>query len=216
MPKAILIFGPTCAGKSTIGQILKKEFVIPYYSFGDLKRLEIDNNTKLGKNIAAKITLQEAIDPEQGMQLIMNRYQNEEYISICGYPISWPEMSNFQEIFTVTTIINLKASPRLIRRRYFRRGVCPKCKYPGTLGSTCPIHYIALVKRDDVTEEELKIRLKLYKNRIYPFFSDLSKSGVFNIIEYSAGKKQAGQIIAKIKDVIGEHNAKTKTNHTSH
>ena len=60
---AVIIYGNTCSGKSTLGKKIEKEIGIKYVSFGDLKRLEIINKSPIGVLLNSQIKNGKPINP---------------------------------------------------------------------------------------------------------------------------------------------------------
>lgn len=166
---AVIIYGNTCAGKSTLGKKIEKEMGIKYVSFGDLKRLEIVNKSPLGVLLNFQIKNEKPINPLVGAELI------EKYLGllnvISGYPISIEELEAFRTYCrcTINGIIYLEIDETKIYQRFLNRRICPICGYIGKKQERCQVDNILLEKRFDCDKNELNFRIQLYKDRILPF-----------------------------------------------
>ncbi|MCL5733875.1 MAG: nucleoside monophosphate kinase [Patescibacteria group bacterium] len=169
MKNTILIYGNTCAGKSTIGRLLSREFHADYLEFGDLKRKEIASNSSLGQRIKFCIENGNPINPSDGFEIIKNRTLSPESIILSGFPISTEELCLLRIARSIIGVIVMDVDDITVRQRFLSRGICPTCNCPGRIGSKCQEHNINLIRRQDANEEELSKRLNLYGKRIKPF-----------------------------------------------
>ncbi|MEK7635930.1 MAG: nucleoside monophosphate kinase [Patescibacteria group bacterium] len=198
---AVIIYGNTCAGKSTLGKKIEKEMKIKYISFGDLKRLEIINKSSIGIILDSQIKNGKPINPLVGARLI------EKYLGllniISGYPISIEELRIFRARCRciIQGIIHLGINEIKIRQRFFNRGICQNCGYIGQLQKHCRIDDVLLVKRFDCNEDELNFRLQFYKNRILPFIQGASLSA-YPMINIDTSDLSEEEIFQKAKEFL--------------
>lgn len=174
MHKALILFGNTNSGKTTLAKLLGEKMNCRYISFGDIKREEIRAGTELGKRLDRYIRLARPIDPEDGVELIRKHFVVGSLNVVCGFPISAEELHALTVFCSVVGVVDLRVSDKEIEHRYFGRGVCPVCFYPGIVGGKCPVHGIVLVARSDTSSSEFETRMRLYRTRIEPFLSSES------------------------------------------
>jgi adenylate kinase family enzyme len=170
MRTAILLFGPTGAGKTTLGKLLEQRTLAKYLSFGDLKRTEIALATPLGQRLQSQIEQRKPISSKDGIELLRPHVADGLNV-ICGFPISSDEFESFCSLCSVVGVISFTLSPEEIERRFFGRRICSVCLMPGQDGDTCPLHGKVMVARSDVTVVEYRARLLLYQERIVPFLA---------------------------------------------
>ncbi len=171
MKRAVLFFGNTCTGKSTLGKEIEKMLGFRYISFGDLIRREIAQDSRIGKALDSKIRSGGPINPRIGALLMNQSLDNGNLNIISGYPISVEELESFTLFCrsSIEGIVVFEASNSVIKERFFSRGTCSACQFSGKKGKTCPEHNIQLVERPGSTIGELLFRMRLYKERIAPF-----------------------------------------------
>jgi len=171
--RAILIFGNTNAGKTTLGMLVSRKIGCKYVSFGDQKRAEMKSGSALGLRVEERTKAAHPIDPNDCAQVMMIASETDIPLAIIsGFPICEPEMRCFLNFFEVVGVINILVKEETALERSRRRGVCPICAFPGCVGGSCPEHPELFVPRSDHCDEEFKRRAELYRVRILPFVSN--------------------------------------------
>jgi adenylate kinase family enzyme len=167
----ILLYGNTCAGKSTLGRQLEAALGAKYLSFGDLKRAAIHAGTTEGKALRLCIEGGKPIDPTMGARVISAHF-GAPLNCLSGYPISSEELTAFKVVCgqEIMASVLLSITEDQARERFRLRATCPECQYPGCIQDHCPVHQVALIKREDATGRELISRFRLFEERILPFF----------------------------------------------
>ena len=207
MKKIIPIFGNTSSGKSFLGKNIEMKYKIQYLSFGDLKRREINSGSVLGLSLQSAISNKLPINPNDGMLLIekeISSLSNSSIFLLSGYPISEIEYSHLNSLYEILFGINLMADETIIRKRFFTRGICPACDFPGLVDGICPIHGFKMIKREDATEEELCGRMNLFNNRIIPFIDLIKNKSLFPIKTYNSGLFKLEDVFIDINQYLNE------------
>jgi len=70
--------------------------------------------------------------------------------------------------------------------------------------STCPVHNSNMIRREDVTEEELGKRIRLFNNRIYPFIDLIIKKSLFPVKTYDSGSFSLEDVFSDINQYLNE------------
>lgn len=175
MSTAILIFGNTCVGKSTLGAALARRFDGAYLSFGDRKREAIAAGTEAGMAILDATSREQPIDPSMGFEVLRPAlHARVNFFS--GYPITEEELACVRAHATVRGFIHIWAPESTVQERFFSRGVCPHCAAPGLIGQRCEQHDFALEARSDRSRAQLDTRTRLYERRILPFVERLYRA----------------------------------------
>ena len=167
---AILIYGNTCAGKSTLGKIIEVQTGVPYLSFGDLKRGVFQKGTAVGLRVAIQSEAGLPMDPQDAWSIIQPNLSYPIF-QLCGFPISSAELGLLLNYSRIMGVVFLTLEEEVVRRRYYSRAVCPQCLSPGTLGGVCIKHHQALEVREDTNDQELTRRLNLNR-RIENFLGE--------------------------------------------
>lgn len=168
--RAILIYGNTCAGKSTLGKVLELQTGIPYLSFGDLKREDVRKGTAAGLRAVKQSESGQPMDPQDAWSIVQTHLTHPIF-QLSGFPISLTELELFSSHSRIMGVIFLKLEEEIVRQRYNSRAVCPQCLTPGTLGGLCTKHNLALEVREDTSDLELTRRLNLNR-RIESFLGE--------------------------------------------
>lgn len=166
--ECVVLYGETCAGKSTVGKHLSLIMQCPFIAFGDRKRDEIARRTEIGIAIENILQIGSPIPAELGYALIEKAIRPGLNI-ISGYPISIDEFTVLSAHCAVAGVIVLSINESALLKRFELRRICPQCQEPGVDGDFCPIHKIQMVRRVDANAQELVLRRKLYVERITPF-----------------------------------------------
>lgn len=204
MEKVILIFGNTSSGKSFLGKNIQMKYGLPYLSFGDLKRKEINKRSNLGLSLQSNINEGMPINPSDGFSLINKNILSvgTSAISLSGYPISEIEYSQLSLLYQIVFGIYLKISEETMRKRFFNRGVCPVCDFPGSFNNLCPLHNLNMIRREDATEEELSKRIELFNKRINPFIELVARNNLFPLKIYNSEFINFGSIYSDINEYL--------------
>jgi len=168
--EAILIYGNTCAGKSTLGKIIEVQTGIPYLSFGDLKRGVIQKGTAVGLRVAIQSEAGLPMNPQDAWSIVQPHLSHPIF-QLSGFPISSAELGLLLQHSRITGVVFLKLEEDVVRRRYHSRAVCPQCLSPGILGGMCTKHRQALEIREDTNDQEMTRRLNLNR-RIESFLGE--------------------------------------------
>lgn len=164
----VIIYGETCAGKSTVGKHLGGALGCPYISFGDLKREAIAAGTETGLAIQRLLDEGLPIRAELGYAVIEDAMRDTLNV-ISGYPISATEFETLSIHAPVVGVITLSVDEQTLVRRFGLRRECPRCHMPGSVGDQCLVHGIPMIQREDGSAEQLIVRRQLYQRRIGPF-----------------------------------------------
>ena len=168
-PTLICLYGETCAGKSTLGKNLSERLGCRYISFGDLKRDEIKQHTRLGAQLQFLLDRECPIPAELGYEVIKGTIEDDILNIVSGYPISIDEFRVMSRSALVVGVIELCVDELTLIMRLGTRRECPVCHFPGVIGDVCPRHNTNMTRRDDVGIDELLKRRRLYHQRIEPF-----------------------------------------------
>lgn len=140
---AILIYGNTASGKSTVARMIAPLLNATYISFGELLR----SNESL-ENVQRAIQNKLPFDTDLCSRVIRSSVQHSQAI-VSGFPISQSELASFSKWFNPKLYIHLLVSDEVAKERFFSR------------------------LRDVDTEAYFFKRMSLYHKRIVPFIESL-------------------------------------------
>ncbi len=214
--KNIIFIAPPGAGKGTQSELLVKKYGYIHISTGELFRNEIAEGTELGKSIESTINAGILISDDTTTELLQKRLIQDDIkkgFILEGYPRTPEQCLLLKKILDelkikLDVVIYLDMDENTAMRRALGRVTCPNCnrgynKYematkPKVEGM-CDDCKIALVGRDDDTEESFKTRFNQYKAGVEPILNYYKDLGILKVIDNSGTPDST---FAKIESVI--------------
>jgi adenylate kinase len=169
----IILLGAPGAGKGTQAQILQDKFNIPQISTGDMLRIAIKANTKLGLD-AKQFMDNGALVPDQLIiELVMERIQNEDCkqgFLLDGFPRTIPQAEAMKQAsIEIDIVIEIDVPDNIIverlsgRRTHLASGrIYHIQNSPPKIRDKDDITGEPLVQRDDDKIETILKRLDVY------------------------------------------------------
>ena len=209
----VIIFGPPGAGKGTQAQNISNKFKLHQISTGDLLRVEIKNQTNIGKEIETIISKGDLVSDEIVNKLLEKVITNEKYknrIIFDGYPRNIKQAKNLEILLngnnqSLNFILYLKVTRENIEKRILGRIVCEKCHK--TMNEylnkeeiekhKCGKTY--LKKRNDDNQESIIIRYEEYIKKTKPILDFYSSRSYFHQID---GNEKIQVITDKIEQIL--------------
>lgn len=202
-----VIFGPQGCGKGTQGQLLSEKFNVPLVSSGDLFRAEIAKGSSLGK-IAEQYVQSGCLAPDELVNGIMSRQLKSLNLKrgfiLDGYPRTVDQAHFLQQILPVNVAIYIKISDDVAVQRLLNRVQCTKCKAifnlkgaPPAKKGKCSICGGSLKRREDDTEEAIRIRLKNYHFMTEPLTRYYRQKGVLLMIKGDQSIEYVHEVLMK-------------------
>ena len=183
----IVIFGPPGAGKGTQSNNIAKKFNLHQLSTGELLRKEIQNKTKLGKEISSIIKDGNLVSDKIAADLIEKYLSNKIYknrIIFDGYPRNLNQAKILDLLLNrydqkIDIVLKLTVSLETIKKRILERRT--------------------LEKRIDDNEEIAIKRYKTYEKSTEPVIEYYKKLNLLKVID---GERPIDQINKEISDII--------------
>ena len=179
----LILLGPPGAGKGTQASAIVKRYNIPHISTGDIFRLNIKENTPLGKEVKSYLDAGILVPDELVVDIVKDRLKKsdcENGFILDGYPrtINQAEVLD-KELAKMGTkldaVINIFLDVQLLIERAVGRRLCKNCGatyhikfHPPKQDGICDICGGELYQRDDDKEETVKKRIEIYLTQTKP------------------------------------------------
>lgn len=179
----LILLGPPGAGKGTQASAIVKRYNIPHISTGDIFRMNIKENTPLGKEVKSYLDAGLLVPDELVVDIVRDRIRKSDCKNgflLDGYPrtINQAEVLN-QELAEMGTkldaAINIFLDTQLLIERAVGRRLCKNCGatyhikfHPPKQDGICDICGGELYQRDDDKEETVKKRIEVYLTQTKP------------------------------------------------
>lgn len=153
--KKLIFLGPPGAGKGTQASILAEHLGVPHISTGEILRLAVDQQTPLGIEAQSYMARGELVPDELVLNLVRDRLQGSSNTSgwiLDGFPRNAFQAKALGQLLTNINqpsdfAINLDVPDEVLVERLLGRG------------------------RQDDTEEVIKHRLQVYRDKTAPLIS---------------------------------------------
>ena len=181
--KNIIFIAPPAAGKGTQSDLLVKKYHYYHISTGDLLRKEIDNKTKVGKEIAKIMQAGGLVNDDIVTDLLKKTIETlDRPFILDGYPRNKEQAKVIDELLsnlgkTAELVVYLNIDEAEATRRAVGRQICPKCArtyhqedeiVKPKVAGICDDCSEELITREDDTKEAFKIRFKNYLDNTAP------------------------------------------------
>jgi adenylate kinase len=192
----IILLGAPGAGKGTISALLVEKFGIVQLSSGDLLRAEVKKGSKLGKK-AEEFMQKGSLVPDdiilESMRVKLEGSDCANGFILDGFPRTIVQADTLKQMFAemelnLDAIINLEVPEDILLRRLTSRRTCSntKCQAiyniytkPPKETDKCDLCGSRLIQRDDETEDIIKNRLIVYKEKTQPLINYYSADKKF-------------------------------------
>ena len=192
----IILLGAPGAGKGTISALLVEKFGIVQLSSGDLLRAEVKKCSETGKK-AQEYMQKGALVPDN---IILDSMRERLKESDCakgfildGFPRTVVQADALKLMFAdmkliLDAVVNLEVPEDILLRRLTSRRTCSntKCQAiynihtkPPKESGKCDLCGSTLAQRDDETEDVIKNRLDVYREKTEPLINYYSEDKHF-------------------------------------
>ena len=207
------MFGPPGAGKGTQSQNIASKFNLHQVSTGDLLRKEVENNTKIGKEIEKNISKGNFASDDIVNELLQKLIKDNSYknrIIFDGYPRNINQAESLEKILktenqSINRIFFLNVNREIIEKRILGRVICQKCNvvlnnfYNKQEVDDHPCGSQYLFKRSDDNLETIINRYDTYMKKTKPVLDFYKTKSEFHEIDASM---KIDEITAKIQEII--------------
>ncbi len=182
----LVILGSPGAGKGTQTKFLSKYYGIVHISTGDLLRLEIADNTELGRKIRHLMDDGQLVADEDVVELLKNRIVKDDCKNgfiLDGFPRNYRQAEILEDVVGgIDKVIYVDVTDDVIVERMSGRVVCPGCgaifntaSNPPEKEGVCNYCGGRLIQREDDKPSSVMKRLAIFHALTEPiiqFFED--------------------------------------------
>ena len=194
----IVIFGPQGAGKGTQSARIAEKYGIPAISTGEIFRWAIKGQTALGQKVTEYVDDGRLVPDELTIGVVRERLAADDCkdgFLLDGFPRNLDQAEALNEISDATggpldAALVIEVPEDISLRRLLGRRVCTQCgrnyhiDAPPRENWTCDKCGGEVVGRtDDVEEETIRARLKLYHDQTEPMKAYSADRGILKEVE---------------------------------
>ena len=185
----LLLIGTPGAGKGTQAQRLSETFDIPAISTGDIFRLNVKNETELGKQAKAFMDRGEYVPDSLTNELVRDRLSHADATDgflLDGYPRTADQVQELDDILAeknqqLDAVVMLSADVDEVVRRLLNRAIEQG--------------------RADDTEDVIRHRLDVYEEQTAPLISVYAARGLVITVD---GLGEVADVTNRIVDALAE------------
>ncbi len=173
----LILLGPPGAGKGTQAELLKKKFIIPHISTGDMLRQALKEDSDLGSRVKRFVDSGELVPDDIILEIIRRRLlkpDTENGFILDGFPRTIKQAEELDRVLNrlqkkIDLVLYFATSlPKIIERLSGRR-VCSGCgmnyhlkNMPPKKEGICDVCAGSLYQREDDKEETVRRRMGVY------------------------------------------------------
>jgi adenylate kinase len=183
MDAKMVLLGAPGSGKGTQAKRLCQELGLTLISTGDLLREAVRNNTPLGVKAKGFMDAGKLVPDELVIGLIQEKLAGlKGGFLLDGFPRNLDQAKMLDQIAQVNLAVNLDVDEQIIVDRIVNRRSCKQCNEvyhlvakPTKVAGQCDKCGGELYQRTDDTENVVRERLRVYKERTLPlakFYAD--------------------------------------------
>lgn len=211
----LLIMGRPGAGKGTQAVNIKEYYHIPHISSGDMFRLAIKNQTKLGMTAKEYMDKGLLVPDEVTIGIVQERLLQadcKDGFLLDGFPrtIAQAEaLENFLKAngICLDAVLDINVPAEILIRRMIGRRICKTCGAtyhvefnPPKEEGICDVCQSKLVQRVDDNEQTAANRLSVYDCQTAPLLEFYAKQHILKTID---GNQPLQKVFDDIKAVLG-------------
>jgi len=212
----IILLGAPGVGKGTQAQLIMEEYRIPQISTGDILRVEIKKQSKLGKEVQSLMAKGELVPDDTMLEIIKRRLNEPDTTNgfiLDGFPRTIQQAESLDELLeqlskTGFKVINIQVAEGEIVKRLSSRRVCVNCGKtynllldPPPENGQCRVCGGEIIQRKDDEEKTVRKRLAVYQEKTEPLICYYRDKG--NLYEIN-GMQSANDVFDDIKQIIKE------------
>ncbi len=202
----LILLGPVGSGKGTQAGLISEKYGIPHISTGDIFRMNIKNETPLGKTAKSYVDQGLLVPDELTCDLVKDRITKPDCANgfvLDGFPRNKFQAEELNKLITIDLALMIDLSEAKIIERLSIRRMCTACGQPTTLDwmvdGKCEKCGADVYIRDDDKPEVIKTRIQ---KQAVPLdvIEYYSKKGVFSKIDATDYPQDTFALVKEILD----------------
>ena len=197
-----LLFGAPGSGKGTHADKLCRQFHLVHISTGDIFRVNLNNNTELGRLAKGYLDCGELVPDEVTIAMLGEQLMGlepDEAVILDGFPRTLAQAESLDRLLQrlgrrITAVIYLNVSDEEIVSRLADRVICQSCHRPANrafrppkVDGICDACGGQLHQRPDDNPASVKTRLKSYHALTKPLIDYYQRRGILHEIRGEIG-----------------------------
>jgi adenylate kinase len=210
----LLLMGPPGAGKGTQAERLKSDFQLPFISTGDMLRMNVTQQTDLGKQAKGFMDAGDLVPDGLIVAMAAARLQEadaQDGFILDGFPRTIEQAEALDKQLSqlgrrVTAALLIDVPDEEVIRRLSGRRVCVKSGHNYHLEFDPPKHEgicdqdgSRLIQRDDDKPDVIRNRLAVYHDKTKPLVDYYDQRGLLRRID---GTREPADVHGHIRAVI--------------
>lgn len=211
----VIMLGAPGAGKGTQAKKIAAKYNVPHISTGDIFRMNIKNDTELGKKAKTYMDQGLLVPDELVVDLVVDRLDKDDCVNgyvFDGFPRTIPQAEALTKALAergekVDYALNVDVPDENIIKRMSGRRACIRCgatyhiEYnPPKTEDVCDACGNNLVLRYDDTPETVKKRLEVYHDQTKPLIEYYSNEGILRTVD---GTVDIDDVFQAIVNILG-------------
>lgn len=216
MPVYIVMLGAPGVGKGTQAKLLSEKFGLPHVSSGDIFRMNLKNETELGKMAAEYMNRGELVPDDVTIAMIRDRLAAKDCLPgavLDGFPRTPNQAEALENMLAdfdgkVDVVPYIKVEQPVLIERLTGRLTCRenghifhKLFKPPQAAGICDHDGSELYQREDDKEETVTNRIKVYMKQTAPLIAHYDSAKVLKPID---GDQAVEKVTAELLTVLPE------------
>jgi adenylate kinase len=179
----LILLGPPNAGKGTQAQSLTETYQIPQISTGDIFRVNIRQETPLGKKAKSYLDQGLLVPDELVVEIVQDRLKHPDCLEgylLDGFPRTVVQAEALERFMLdqqqiLNKVINIQVAKEVLIERAVGRRVCQKCGAtyhvnfkPTAKPGVCDVCGGDVIQRKDDQRETAEKRIQVYERETAP------------------------------------------------
>ena len=215
--KIIIFLGPPGAGKGTQAMILSSRNKYNTVSTGDILRMNVENNTDLGKSANVYMKNGELVPDNIMLGIVKDYFDSFEGdvngFILDGFPRTMNQAVGLDKILAsaggyIDMVVYINVDKEEIIKRNSNRRICPVCQKvynllvkPPENDLTCDLCKVSLSVREDDDPKIIKQRLSIYREKTEPLIEFYNRE---HKVLRIAGNDLIDEVTKKLEKAIND------------